>query len=347
MSLVGRVYLLVLLAAAPAFALQLYKDLEQRAAGEAQVEEEALRLAEFASGELDKILEGARAFLQAIAAHRAIRAGDPVQCASYLAGMGMPPPAFRGAFLIDPKGDVVCSSMPLGAPTSVADRSYFRRAMETRRFTVGDFLVSRVDGELSLPVALPITSTGGLVEGVVAMGLSVDALQQTFQDKAWPPGGSISIVDRTGTIVVHWPDTELVGGKLSERFRWMLEAPSEATATGIGPDGVERIGGFVPPAANHGLLVSVALSKQAALAPLDRALRRDMALLAAVAALAFAAAALGGRHFIRRPVETLSRAAARLSAGDLTARADHARDALGAGPPGSHLRRDGERHRGP
>ena len=322
MSLVGRVYLLVLLAAAPAIGLQLYKDLEQRAAGKRQVEAEALRLVRFASGEIDKVLEGARAFLQAVAAYPAVRSGDGAGCTDYLEGMAMPPPPFGSAFLINPKGEIACSTSPIQDNISVADRGYFQRAMTTRRFTVGDLVNLRVDGTRSLPVALPIISTGGLVEGVVAMGLSVEALQASFKGKAWPQGGSISIIDRTGTIVVRWPNPELVGQKLSEPFRWMLDAPAEGTVTGIGPDGVERVGAFVPPAVNHGLLISVALSKRAALAPLDRALRRDMFLLGAVAALAFAAAALGGRYFIRQPVERLGATAARIRSGDLSARSD-------------------------
>jgi PAS domain S-box-containing protein len=321
LSLVGRVYLLVLLAAAPAFALQLYKDLEQRAAGEAQVEAEARRLVRFASGEFDKVLEGARAFLVAVAAHPDIRAADPQACGDYLRGMGMLPPPLRGAFLVDDQGTIVCSSRPLAGDVNVADRSYFQLTRDSRRFTVGDLVVSRIDGTVSLPVALPLASTAGAVQGILAMGLSTDALQQMFQNKAWPQGGSISIVDRTGTIVVRWPNPELVGTKLPDTFHWMLDAPGEAVTSGIGPDGVERIGAFVPPSANHGVLISVALSKPAALAPLDQALRRDMALLGAVAALALAAAVLGGRYFIRRPVATLSAAAARLRAGDLSARA--------------------------
>ena len=321
MSLVGRVYLLVLLAAAPAFALQLYKDLEQRAAGEAQVEAEALRLVRFASGEFDKVLEGARAFLLAVAAHPAIRKADPQACSEHLGGMGLPPTPFRGAFLVDAQGTILCSSRPLEGVVDVADRSYFRLARDSRRFSVGDLVVSRIDGTRSLPVALPLTSAGGTVQGVLAMGLSADALQQTFQNKAWPQGGSIAIVDRTGTIVVRWPNPEMVGAKLSEPFRWMLDAPGEQITSGVGPDGMERVGAFVPPAANHGVLISVALSKRAALARLDEALHRDMALLAGVAALALAAAVLGGRHFIRRPVDALSHAVARLRAGDLSARA--------------------------
>lgn len=321
LSLVGRVYLLVLLAAAPAFGLQLYKDIEQRRAGEAQVYEEAQRLVRFASGELDKVLEGARVFLLAVANHPAVRSGDVPGCNAYLDSMGPPPPPFRGAFLVDLDGRIICSTFELRSPLSVRDRSYYQRALESRRFALGDGTVSRVDGKLSLPVALPILGLDGAVAGVVAMGIDADALEATFKDKAWPEGGSISIIDRTGTILVRWPTPELIGKQLNEGFRWMLTAPAEGTTTGVGPDGVERIGAFVPPAINQGLLVSVALSKSAALAGLDQALRRDLLVLAALAALALAAAAWGGRYFIRRPVEQLSAAAARLQAGDLSARA--------------------------
>jgi PAS domain S-box-containing protein len=321
-SLVGRVYLLVLLAAAPAFALQLYTDLEQRRAGEARINDEASRLVRFAAGELDKILEGARAFLLAVAAHPSVRSLDAAGCNEYLAAMRMTPQPFRGAFLVDVRGNILCATWPDQGSDNVADRSYFKLALTTRRFSVGDLVASRVDNLHSLPVGLPIVSPSGQVEAVVVMGISAEALEATFKDKAWPPGGSISIIDRTGTIAVRWPSPELVGQRIPEAFAWMLNAPGEGTTTGVGPDGIERIGAFVPPAANKGLLVSVALSKSAALAPLDFALRRDLILLGACALLTFAAAALGGRHFISRPVQRLSDAVARLRGGDLAARAE-------------------------
>ena len=118
MSLVGRVYLLVLLAAAPAIGLQLYKDLEQRAAGKTQVEAEALRLVRFASGELDKVLEGARAFLQAVAAYPAVRSGDAAGCADYLEGMALPPPPLGSAVPDQsPKGRSSAPPRPSATPS--------------------------------------------------------------------------------------------------------------------------------------------------------------------------------------------------------------------------------------
>ena len=80
-------------------------------------------------------------------------------------------------------------------------------------------MASRVDNLHSLPVGLPIVSPSGQVEAVVVMGISAEALEATFKDKAWPPGGSISIIDRTGTIAVRWPSPELVGQKDSRGVR--------------------------------------------------------------------------------------------------------------------------------
>ncbi len=321
MSLVGRICLLVLLAAAPAFGLQLYKDLEQRREGEAEIHEEALRLSRFAAGELDKILEGARAFLLAVAAHPAVRSGDAEGCARYLADMAPPSTPFLGVLVTDMNGTIICSMRPVGDARFVGDREYFQNAITSRRFSVGSLIASRVDATRALPVAAPILSDRGEPLGVVAVGLNAAVLQATFENKAWPAGGSISLLDRAGAIIVRWPNPEMVGGTIAAGSRWMLDAPTEGTAAEVGPDGVERIAAYEPPATNHGLLLSVALSKEAAVARLDLALYRDLALLAGTAALAFAAAMLGGHRFVRRPVERLATVADRLAKGDLSARA--------------------------
>ena len=249
MSLIGRVYLLVLLAAAPALALQLYKNLEQRAAGEAQVEDEALRLVRFASGELDKLLEGARAFLQAVAAHPAVRSRDPAGCASYLAGMGMPTPPFGGPFLVDAKGEIICAASPPRDAISVADRSYFQRAVATRRFTVGE-LVDLARRRHAQPTGCPARRLdqrprrgrrrhghkrrciAGLVPG---QGLAAGRLD----------------FDRRPHRHDRGPMAQSRAGRPEAERAVPLDArlpPAKARLTGIGPDGVERVGAFVPPA---------------------------------------------------------------------------------------------------
>ena len=77
MSLVGRLYLLVLVAMLPAVAIQLYNGLALRRDLEAEAHAEALRLARFAASELDGILGGAQTLLLSLANAPAVRATGP------------------------------------------------------------------------------------------------------------------------------------------------------------------------------------------------------------------------------------------------------------------------------
>ena len=110
----------------------------------------------------------------------------------------------------------------------------------------------------------------------------------------------------------------------------------KASTSGIGPDGVERVGAFVPPARQQR---PPGQRRPFQAAPRWRRSTRPCAgtwsCSAPCAALAFAAAALGGRHFIRRPVEQLSAAAARLRGGRPLGARRAARSAVGARPSGA------------
>src|SRR6476646_8832272 len=85
LSLVARLYLLVALAVLPAIAIQIYNELTMRQQREAQVHDEALRLAEFAASDLKGVLAGAHTLLISLASAPAIRNHAPAACDSLLA----------------------------------------------------------------------------------------------------------------------------------------------------------------------------------------------------------------------------------------------------------------------
>ncbi|HEX6012329.1 MAG TPA: hypothetical protein VFY87_11115, partial [Geminicoccaceae bacterium] len=72
MSLVARLCALVLVAVLPALAIQVHHALELRREGEQRLRQEALRLSQFAAGEMDRILESARVLLVALAEQRSV-----------------------------------------------------------------------------------------------------------------------------------------------------------------------------------------------------------------------------------------------------------------------------------
>jgi PAS domain S-box-containing protein len=320
MSLIARLYLLVLAAMLPALGIQLHHELELRRQGEERVRAEALRLARFAASEMDRIVESARMFLLALAHQPAVQTLDGPACSAYVAGFdGTPAFPFRGLVALDLAGRPFCAQTPLPPGAGDAERAYLKETLASGRLTVGQLDVAR-GGAWDLPVALPFDDLGGKRAGVVALGIGLEWLGDHFKIKQWPPGGSVTIADRAGTILVRWPNPEHVGSPMPDPFRWMLAATRPGTTEGTGRDGVARIAGYVPPADGNGLLVSVGLSKEAALAELDATLHRDLALIVVGLVLALLAANMGGRWFIRRPVDRLLKAAARWGRGDYAAR---------------------------
>ncbi|MEK0084182.1 PAS domain S-box protein, partial [Benzoatithermus flavus] len=321
MSLVARLYLLVLAAMLPALGIQLHHELELRRQGEARAHAEALRLARLTAGEMDRIIDGARIFLLALAHQPAVQELNGPACSAYLASFtGTPGFPFRDLMAVDLAGRPFCTQGDRPPETDDGERTYVRDTLTSGRLTVGRLVATRGSGAWQLPVAMAFADAGGKRAGAVALGIGVDWLADYFKIKQWPPGGSVTIADQGGTILVRWPNPELVGSPITDGFRWMLAATQSGTTEGAGHDGVWRIAGFVPPTGGNNLLVTVGLSKEAALADLDEALRQDLALIVAGLALALLAAHVGGRWFVSRPVDRLLKVAAAWGKGDYAAR---------------------------
>jgi hypothetical protein len=53
-------------------------------------------------------------------------------------------------------GRVVCRQSPAPPELRLTDRSYFREALESGVFLVGDYTESRISGRAVLPMAMPL-----------------------------------------------------------------------------------------------------------------------------------------------------------------------------------------------
>ncbi|HEX6014525.1 MAG TPA: PAS domain-containing protein, partial [Geminicoccaceae bacterium] len=323
MSLVGRLYLLVLVAVLPAVAIQLYNGVALRRDLEAEAHGEALRLAQSAASELDGVLGGARTLLLSLANTPAIRARDGPACDRFMTELGRDLRGYTALGAADLSGRWFCAQdgLPPGGVDS-AGRPWFQAAVAADGFHVGEYTRSRLTGRGVLPVTLPFRGPDGGVAGIVGLSVDLELLQERFAGEAMPVGASFGIADRSGTLVVRVPDAELVGRPMRERFRWMLDAHEPATLADTGADGTDQIVGYVPPAAtvDQALLVSVGLSSQVAMAGAAEAGRRSMLLVALGVALALLAARVAGRAFVVRPIGALLHAAERCRAGDFKAR---------------------------
>ena len=322
MTVTQRLFLLVAIALLPALAIQGYNELDLRRTREREVREMALRQAQLAASELERIFEGIRSLLTAVAEVPSVRALHSPACVAFLATLQPKVPYLLTIAALDLEGHMACRQTPPPTDVSFADWSYFREAIASGGFTIGEYAIERTAGTPVLGLVLPLREPNGRIKGVVAAALDLRWLGERLRERALPPGGSLTIADRNGMILAREPFPErFVGTPIPESFRRLVDASEAGTTELTSQDGMRRVVGYVPTSLPpRNIYVSAGLSWVEAFAAVNRATSRGVALLAAGLLLALCAAWLAGRYVIRRPIERLLAAANAWRLGDYSLR---------------------------
>ncbi len=323
MSIFARLLILTLIAVLPALAIQANNELDLRKAREQEVRESALRNAAFASGELDRIVESGHSLLVAIATLPAVVDRDADQCSAYLRGLKASFDQYLLIGVLDREGRAFCTSVGPRPDVSMAERPFFRVAIDTGEFTVGLYSAGGVVGTDVLPLIQPFRDRSGDVAGIVYASLDPAWLATHFKDRPLNADTTLAIADRNGRIVVRIPDNEKYAGALfADAYLPYVKATTPGTDEILGIDGVARILGYVPAeAALSHLYVGVGIAKDAAFASVNRASNIGFGLIASGLLLAFFSAWFGGRYFLTKPVENLAAKATQWSKGKFDVRA--------------------------
>jgi two-component sensor histidine kinase len=323
MGLRIRLFLLVLIAVVPAIAIQVYTEIDLRRAREAEIHEQALRHASTVADGILEILEGSRQLLVALSRLPAVQALSPEACSDALGTMLAELPAYATVGAVNRAGRMVCSAAGnVSPPPFVRDRTYFRDALLTNGFVVGEFVADRITGVKTMPVAQPILLSDETI-GVLVAALNLDWLDDHLRRRQMPDRSALTVVDRNGTVIANLPDVgdRGIGHRLPEAHRPHIFGDRSTTVELTDLDGVERVFAYVPinfPPA--GLAVAVGLDKRSALAPIETAMLRGFLLIFAGLGIGFIAAWLVGRYFVGRPVNALLDATRRWQRGDYAAR---------------------------
>ncbi|HVL90022.1 MAG TPA: EAL domain-containing protein [Actinomycetota bacterium] len=318
-----RAIALVLAGAAPALlALGIRAVQEHNAAGDA-ARRDALGVSRAIAAEQSTLIDAARVMLAGVAELPQIAAGGP-QCASLLEALRKANPAYANLGVAGPDGAVTCSAFAMPAGTRIEDRPYFRDAVATGGFSIGEYQIGRITGTASLNVGHPIVA-GGELRGVVFAAIRLTALNDIARRTVLPPGSVVTILDRNGTILARAPDPEGYVGKRFEdsRLAAALARRSGSTLEAHGFDGVKRLYGHVRTGGSDGneITVAVGIPSAAAFANANRARNAALAGLAIVTVLSVMAGMIGSRRLVR-PVRRMAETARRIEAGDMQARSD-------------------------
>ncbi len=306
-SLTTKMFILVLIAVMPALAIQSYNEYDLRKSREDEIRNKTIQITRQFGAEMGEIREGARQYLQVLSQLPPVNSLDSEACARLLATLNANTPYYSLLGVADSTGRIRCTSRPTGL-TSIADMSFFKRALAQPDLAVGTYWVDPINGEKQIHFALEFSAEkGGPAVGVVFAGLNLAWLSEHLKERGLTPTQSILIADREGNIIARLPSPEkLVGKNMRKGHAEIMDGNTAGWEESKGVDGVERIFGYVPPALPpRDFFLSAGESKAAAFAAIDQVTRRGILLILAGLLLAGYAAWMGGRIFIQRPIRAL------------------------------------------
>ncbi len=323
----ARLWLPVLFAVIPAFALNAYTAIVQRQQAALNAERDATNLVQLAAREQGRLIASTRQLLISLSNLPEVRHPSSVAACHRTLAEVLKPFSYshRLIGLALPDGNVYCRSSTVTTKVNISDRGYFQRAMQTRDFGIGDYQIGRATLKNSINFGQAVLDDHGNVLTVVFAALDLDWLNQLIATNELPPDSSLTVVDKDGTVLARHPDPQKWVGKdlpNSPLISTILTQSGKGTAEVKGLDGVTRLYAFAP--LHDGpigrVYVSVGLSKEVAFAAANADFSRNLKLLLMVATFAMLLAWLGSDAFVMRRVKALSGAARRLAQGDLSAR---------------------------
>lgn len=117
--------------------------------------------------------------------------------------------------------------------TPFADRSWFQNTLANKSFSAGEYQIGRVTQQPTINFGYPVLSEAGDVKYVVFAAVGLKTIDHIFSFTHVPPSSTLTFVDRSGTILSHFPDNErLTGTKLTQTdISDLLESHFKGTRT--------------------------------------------------------------------------------------------------------------------
>jgi len=324
----------------PILGLVLYSTFERRSEAEEYARQDALLMVRLAADRQDELLETTRKLLATLARLPEVQSRDKEACERTFQHMLNLHPLYANLGAIRPDGVAFASGLSLTNAVYMGDRLYFQAATNTRSFALGDYQIGRITRKATFNVGYPVIDPSGELRAVLYAALDLAWLKNMLTNSTLPLGSSLTVVDRRGVTLVHYPDPE--GKYIGEVMPWPIRfrtkhplAQTNATApAGPGPtskppprqwayherwgphtnevtfvargrDWVERIYaltglGYAAGPSLGGVMVGIPL--EVANASASRILWRNLVSLGAAALVSLVVAWFGGDFFIVRRV---------------------------------------------
>lgn len=322
-----RIIALIILVALPALGLAVINAMRERATADTRARQEITQLVQLAAVHQDRVVESSRQMLMAISPILPELQLDRERCNRYFANMMKSSgDRYHSMGIQSADGTLFCNAVETSGNINVNDRRYFRLAMQTRAFAIGDYQIGRVTGKPGINFGYPALGSDGEISGVAFLALDLHTFNAEFANLTVPPYARLAVFDRNGIVLARSGEGRTgMGEKLS------VPAVLENVLSGdrgvfeaIGTDGQQRLFAYQEVAKNPDgsvpLSVLISIPKSVIYAGAHAALVRSLLEILLVTLLLIAGAWYGTEKLVLRDIRTLLHTAERIRSGDLGAR---------------------------
>lgn len=320
-----RLLILLCLGVLPSLALVLYLNFEQRHLETTRVREEAVATSRLSAANQQNYFAHTRQLLATLTQFQFLTLNtNRAYVQENLSNLRKLSPNYLNFGLIETNGILFASSEIYREPVDLSDRTYFRRVLETKKFSAGDFQVGRLTSEPALNFGFPVLDDEGRLNRVLYASLRLGLLSERLSQIPLDREASITVLDRNGSVLACVPHPELpVGTKWPNRaaLERILEL-KQGVFEIKGTDGITRLHAVTPvyDSESASLFVSVDIPLKVCYERANHNLARNFAFLVVLAIAIMAGGRYYAKRFFLKPVTELARAAAELASGDLNAR---------------------------
>ncbi|HRT08455.1 MAG TPA: cache domain-containing protein [Candidatus Paceibacterota bacterium] len=334
-----RLLLLVLVACAPLAALTLHRAWEERERQVANWQRRAQQFAELALEEEENLLASARQLLFAVAESPHIGPGSSNNPQKTLEEFLALNPQYANLGVVNTNGQLLASTAPAPRSLNLAGESFFRRAVESLEFSVGDIALPPQTPRPTLTFSRPVLDSRGQLTAVVFATIELnffEGLYSQLRRLPIPRDASWTLINTNGLILARYPGPKRWVGRESLDAAVVARAfespgqPFEAP----GPDGRESIYAFalLPTQLVAGDARAVlCVPRQVLFAQANRTAAQYLTWLGLAGGIALLLGWVGSNVLVIQPIKALVQSSTRLARGDLSARTGlrHGHDELG------------------
>ncbi len=304
--------MLVLIAIAPVFGVVVQASLTEQEGRLARAQATLRSVVDLGAAHQESLVAGARHMLAAIAYSPPVTDGGLQECSDYLRKLQLHYPAGYGNFgVFDTQGRPTCRGAAPPSNVNVSDRPYFRRAVATGRFAVGEFTLSQASGKPILTFAFPVHRDDGSrqLRGVAYLALDVGQADDHLRKLSLSPEATLFVTDSGGRVLAsNGARAAMVGSVVPEVFLQRAIAAGQSGA-GVATDatGEDWFYALQPVGReeDNRLFVAGIASRAQVLAPAAGRLQAQIAALLLIALAAATIAWIFGDRVLARPVRHL------------------------------------------